>query len=163
MISDPEGNRNLCRTIHSIIPADTANNWRRQPGKPACAPGQGTTALARNRDSSRFAQPPFRSEEIGKEGGAALSQDTANHLAAVIQTGIAEQMIERLDGARLGVVAQGLPTVGVFEPGALLLRQRARRSVGVVARRVLGRRAPAVRSYLRRVARLLRRAGGARP
>jgi hypothetical protein len=73
------------------------------------------------------------------------------------------RVLEPFDGARLGVVAQGLPTVGVFEPGALLLRQRARRSVGVVARRVLGRRAPAVRSYLRRVARLLRRAGGARP
>jgi hypothetical protein len=41
-------------------------------------------------------------------------------------------------------------------PAELLLRRRARRLAGAVARRILGRRAPAVRSSLQRLAQLAR-------
>ena len=48
-------------------------------------------------------------------------------------------------------------------PTELLLRQRARRLAGAVARRILGRRAPAVRSSLQRLARLARQGRLAQP
>jgi hypothetical protein len=46
--------------------------------------------------------------------------------------------------------------VGPLEPAELLVVARARRALGHVARRLLGRRAPAVRLYLRRLLRPIR-------
>ena len=43
--------------------------------------------------------------------------------------------------------------VGPLEPAELLVVARGRRSLGLVARRLLGRHAPAVRLYLRRLLR----------
>ena len=48
--------------------------------------------------------------------------------------------------------------VSPLEPGELLLRVRGRRVLGALARKALGRREPAVRAYLRRPVRWVRRA-----
>jgi len=50
----------------------------------------------------------------------------------------------------VGVLLHG--SVGAFEPGDLLLRRRFLRLLGAISRKVLGRRAPAFRARLRRLA-----------
>jgi hypothetical protein len=80
-------------------------------------------------------------------------------LAAALRGAGAEyvQVIEPFAGARLPAGLLDADAVGPLEPAALLLATRARRWVGRVARRVLGRRAPAVRAWLARLRRSLRR------
>lgn len=56
-----------------------------------------------------------------------------------------------------GSVPFSLSGVGPLEPGALLLVTRGRRRLGVLARAVLGRRAPAVRARLSQAPRRLRK------
>jgi hypothetical protein len=58
---------------------------------------------------------------------------------------------------------RGSALVTPLGPADVLLRQRARRLAGAVARKVLGRRAPALRFSLQRLARLARLGRPARP
>ncbi len=62
------------------------------------------------------------------------------------------------EGAGLVRRSHSAGTVAPFEHGELLLRVRGRRLLGALARKVLGRRAPAVRSFLSRPARWVQRA-----
>src|SRR5262245_57663773 len=92
--SAERGARSLCEFI--------TPNLNRKASRAVLA-RQSSTAGSEKGERSFLAELTLGGEKTGQDGGAALGQDTADDLGAMIQARIAGNLIQRMTGPRLGI------------------------------------------------------------
>jgi hypothetical protein len=143
-----------------------------EPGWPFAGSARAGSSAARTAQALAQALSGFERAELVVTGELALAPEVLAPLWPVVEqvTASSEEAASQLRAAGGPVVrtvdpfagsglrprdddAGGPQLVGPLEPAELLVVARGRRALGLVARRLLGRHAPAVRLYLRRLLR----------